>query len=72
MKTTLSLLAILVFSAIMLAPKTPKDYPPKRVLEQRVQILVKEKHLDHLIDDMEEIITVDRQKVATIKKAITK
>jgi hypothetical protein len=69
MKTTLSLMAILVFSAIMLAPKIPKEYPPKEVLEQRAEIVLKEKKLDHLIDNMEYIITVDKMNVEALKQS---
>ena len=59
MKTTLSLLAILVFSAIMLTPKIPKDYPPKEVLEQRADIVLKESKLNNLIDKIEYVIQKD-------------
>ena len=59
MKTTFSLLAILVFSAVMLTPKIPKEYPPKEVLEQRAKILKKKKKLEQLISTIENTIAKD-------------
>jgi hypothetical protein len=59
MKTTLSVMAILVFSAIMLTPKIPTEYPPKQVVEQRADIVLKEHTLDNLIDKIEYTIAVD-------------
>ena len=68
MKTTLSLLGIMVFSALMLAPKIPKDYPPKKVLDQRADMAVKEIELKVLINKVEYLIAVDSIHLASIKQ----
>lgn len=53
MKTAFYALAIVAFSALMLSPKLPADYPPKKVVEQRKEILCKERKLNHLITEIE-------------------
>jgi hypothetical protein len=70
MKTTFSLMAILVFSAIMLKPTLEKPYPPKEVLEQRADIVLKENKLNNLIDKIDHMITVDSMMVAHLKQNI--
>ena len=57
-------MAILVFSAVMLSPKMPKEYPPKAVLEQRADIAVKEIKLKNLINKIEYVIKKDSLKIA--------
>lgn len=59
MKTTISLLAILVFSAVMLAPQNPKVYPPKEILEQRAKIAANEQKIEQLIITIENTIAKD-------------
>ena len=68
MKTTLSIMAILVFSAIMLTPKIPKEYPPKEVLEQRADIVLKESKLNNLIDKIEYTIEKDSLEIDTYEQ----
>jgi hypothetical protein len=59
MKTTFYVIAIIAFSALMLSPKMPKDYPPKIVLEQRKEIVCKEKKIELLIDKIESQLVKD-------------
>lgn len=59
MKTTISLIAILVFSAILIVPEMPKAYPPKDVIIQRAEINFKEIKLNRLINNLEYSIKKD-------------
>lgn len=68
MKTTLSLTLVMVFSAIMLSPKLPKEYPPKKVIHKREQVVLKERVLENLIDKIEYTIAVDSMRIAAIKR----
>ena len=68
MKTTLSLTLVMVFSAIMLSPKLPKEYPPKKVIHQREEVVLKERVLENLIEKIEYTIIVDSIQIADIKQ----
>jgi hypothetical protein len=68
MKTTFSILVIMVFSAIILTPKPPQNDPPKQVIEQRAEIAVKEIVLNDLIDKIEYAMVVDSVTIAIIKQ----
>jgi hypothetical protein len=59
MKTTLYCIAIIAFSALMLSPKLPKEYPPKVVIEQRKEIVCKEAKIDRIINLIEAKILLD-------------
>jgi hypothetical protein len=59
MKTTFYVIAIIAFSALMLSPKLPKEYPPKIVLEQRKEIVCKEAKIERIIDAIENNIVLD-------------
>jgi hypothetical protein len=64
MKTTFYIIAIVAFSALMLSPKLPKAYPPKEVVEQRREIVVREIKLDKLISEIEVTLAVDSVKIS--------
>lgn len=59
MKTAFYIVAIVAFSALMLSPKLPVDYPPKSVLEQRKEIAFKEQNINRLIQEIEYKLEVD-------------
>lgn len=59
MKTTLYVIGIIAFSALMLSPKMPKEYPPKVVLEQRKEIVFKEAKIERIIDRIEYNLKLD-------------
>jgi hypothetical protein len=59
MKTTLYVIGIVAFSALMLSPKLPKVYPPRVVLEQRKEIVCKEAKIERIINAIESNIMLD-------------
>lgn len=59
MKTTVFIIALAAFSALMLSPKTLKEYPPKAVLEQRKEIVYKEIKINKLINTIEYALAID-------------
>ena len=59
MKTSVFIIALVAFSALMLSPKTPKEYPPKAVLEQRKEIVYKEIKINKLINTIEYALAID-------------
>lgn len=59
MKTTVFIIALATFSALMLSPKTFKEYPPKAVLEQRKEIAYKEIKINTLINTIEQTLAID-------------
>lgn len=59
MKTAFYAVALVAFSALMLSPKLPAAYPPKIVLEQRKDIIVKETKIDNLITEIECTLATD-------------
>lgn len=63
MKTSFYFIAIVAFSALMLSPKLPKVYPPKEVVEQRREIVVKEIKLDKLITEIEVKLAIDSTQI---------
>lgn len=67
MKTTLYALALLVISFASIKAIIPKEYPPKKVKEERVSIRFKEQKLNNLIDEIEYKLQVDSIKLETIK-----
>lgn len=68
MKTTFSLMAILVFSAIMLKSKIEKPYPPQEVLDQRAIISLKESKLKNVVNTIEYNIVIDSLTIASLKQ----
>jgi hypothetical protein len=67
MKTALYALVIVVLSFASIKAILPKEYPPKRVKEERVSIRLKEQKLNNLIDKLEYDLKVDSMKLETIK-----
>jgi hypothetical protein len=67
MKTTIYIVTILAFSALIISPKLPKVYPPKEVLEEKRSIVFKERKLEHLIEKIEYQVTQDSIKIESIK-----
>lgn len=65
MKTATYAIAIIAFSALMLSPKMPADYPPKKVMEQRKEIICKETEIDNLITEIECTLEKDSVKITT-------
>lgn len=59
MKTPLYIMALVVFSALMLSPKLPVEYPPQRVLDQRKEIVYKEQKINRLIQEIEHTLVID-------------
>lgn len=59
MKTTVFIIALATFSALMLSPKALKEYPPRAVLEQRTEIAFKEIKINQLINTIEHTLAVD-------------
>lgn len=59
MKTTVFIIALAAFSALMLSPKPLKEYPPKAVLEQRKEIVSKEIKINKLIHTIERTLAID-------------
>jgi hypothetical protein len=59
MKTTGLILALALFSALMLSPKVPDNYPPKAVLQQRKEIVYKEIKINKLIHTIEQTLAID-------------
>lgn len=72
MKSTFSLIAFLAFSALILAPKMPKEYPPKAVLEQRESIVFKEMKIDRMINKIEYHIAEDSIQIILMKNEQSK
>jgi len=69
MKTLFSTIALVAFSALMLSPTLPADYPPKKVVEQRKEIVCKERKLNNLITVIEcELDTISEHKNNTYGK----
>lgn len=69
MKSLISLVALVTFSALMLSPTLPEDYPPKKVVEQRKEIVCKERKLNSLITVIEcELDTISEHKTNTYGK----
>lgn len=69
MKTLFSTIALVAFSALMLSPALPADYPPKKVIEQRKEIVCKERKLNNLITVIEyELDTISEHKTNTYGK----
>lgn len=68
MKTVFYTIGILTFSAIMLSPRQPKDYPPKDILEQRKYIVHKEHKIESLINQIESRIKQDSTQIKTHAK----
>jgi hypothetical protein len=67
MKSTIYLTALVLFSALLLSPKMPKEYPPKKVLDQRESIVFKETKIDHLINKIEFQLAKDSIVIKNIK-----
>lgn len=67
MKTTFYAVMILVFSFIVITPKTPKDYPPKPVMEQRRIIEFKERKIKNLINKIEHDLKTDSIQIKIIQ-----
>jgi hypothetical protein len=59
MKTTFYIVAIVAFSALMLNPKQPPEYPPKEVVEQRKEIVFKEQKINSIIKKIEYNLAID-------------
>ena len=59
MKSPVFIIAIAAFSALMLSPKKPEEYPPKAVLEQRKEIANKELKINKLIQEIEITLVID-------------
>lgn len=68
MKAVFYTIGILTFSAIMLSPRQPKDYPPKDILEQRKQIVHKEHKIEKLITQIETRIEQDSIQIKTTSR----
>lgn len=63
MKTTGFIIALALFSALMLSPKVPDHYPPKAVLQQRKEIVNKEIKINKLIHTIEQTLAVESLKL---------
>jgi hypothetical protein len=59
MKTSVFIIALAAFSALMLSPKPLEEYPPKAVLEQRKEIVTKEIKINKLINTIEYALAID-------------
>ncbi|MFY0481448.1 hypothetical protein ACI6PS_02485 [Flavobacterium sp. PLA-1-15] len=59
MKTIFSVLAVFAFSALVMAPVTPKKYPPPPVLEQRREIALQKEAINRTIDKIEYELAID-------------
>lgn len=68
MKTTFSIVILLVFSALILAPNMPKDYPSKDVVAQQADINLKEGNLDLLINKIETNLAIDSIHINSFKQ----
>lgn len=60
MKTPFYVIGLLAFSAIMLSPAFPQEYPSTKVVRERIEIKEKEKNLDRIIDLIEYNLKVDK------------
>lgn len=67
MKTAIYIVTILAFSALIISPKLPKEYPPKEVLQERRSITFKEQKLEHLIEKIEHQIAQDSLNIKSLK-----
>ena len=67
MKTFAYIFTAFAFSALMIAPKIPKFYPPKEVKEQRRTIVYQEKKLERLIEKIEFELVKDSLKIENKK-----
>ena len=59
MKTAFYIVALVAFSALMLSPKIPENYPPRLVLKQRREIVYKEQKINALIRQVEYTLAID-------------
>lgn len=67
MKTTFSIVALLVFSALILAPRMPREYPSKDVVAQQADIVMKEGNLNLLINKIETNLAIDSIHIKSLK-----
>lgn len=67
MKTTISLLIIMVIGFICFKPKGPNPYPPKEVLQQKDAIVFKEAKIDMLIHKIQYEMSKDSLELKYIK-----
>jgi len=67
MKTALYALVIVALSFASIKVIVPKEYPPKKVKEERVSIKLKEQKLNNLIYKIQYDLHVDSIKIETIK-----
>jgi hypothetical protein len=63
MKTTFFIIGLVAFSALMLSPQLPSNYPSKAVLEQRKENVIKEKEIIILIHQIEYKIDVEKIRI---------
>jgi hypothetical protein len=68
MKTGISLIAILAFSALIIPPILPKIYPSKPVMEQREDVALKEKKLQETICEIEATLEKDSIQIFRLKQ----
>ena len=68
MKSLFYTIALVVFSAIILKQLNPKPYPPPAILEQRRDIVQKEREIEVLINKIDYNIKLDSISIATIKQ----
>lgn len=68
MKSLFYTIALVVFSAIILKPLNPKPYPPPAILEQRRDIVQKEREIEVLINKIDYNLKIDSLTIASIKE----
>jgi hypothetical protein len=68
MKATFTIIAVLVFSALILAPSMPAEYPSKDIIVERNEIALKENNLNNLINKLETGVAIDSIKISSINK----
>lgn len=68
MKSFFYTISLVIFSAIILKPKTPTIYPPPEVIEQQKEIVLREIMLDNLINKIEYNVVIDSISIAEVKQ----
>ena len=68
MKGTFAIVGILAFSALLLSPSMPQEYPTQESVALQADIKLKESGLVLLIDKIENSLKIDSLEIKEIKK----
>ncbi|OJX55540.1 MAG: hypothetical protein BGO88_04820 [Flavobacterium sp. 38-13] len=67
MKSTIAFFAVITFSALLLPPIGPKDYPTQSILDERTEIVLNQNKIDDAISKIEQRLAIDSLHLESIK-----